>query len=94
MANAVIFVPTPTAERWIKVCAEYAGNRRYTIVAVVSIWTDVVRMINDGHASVVVVAQRDHLHPRREPRVEVVTEMTSSPAPGRRRPWRSSAAVI
>lgn len=94
MPNAVIFVPTPTADRWIKVCAEYATSRRYTIVAVVSGWTDAVQMVTDGHASVLVVAQRDHLHPRREPRMEVVTEMTSAPVPGRRRPWRSSAAVI
>lgn len=95
MHNAVLFVPTGHgADRWLTVCAEYAARYRYMVTAVASDWDDVLTMLRDGEATVVVVARRDHLPPLRTPRLEVVTEVETAPVARRpdRRPRRTRVA--
>lgn len=88
--DAVIYLPTGLAAsaRWRDACAEYCQRRRYRIVAVVSEWRDLARMIVEGQAAVAVVGRRDHLPRDRTPRLDVVTEQGQGDDPTTRRPRR------
>lgn len=80
MVNAVLFVPTGHgADRWLTVCAEYAARYRYQVAAIATDWDSVVTMVLQGEAEVVVVARRDHLPVMRTPRLEVITEIQTTP---------------
>lgn len=87
--HAVVFLPpgTPAAALWTDACGEYIQHRGYRLAAVCSAWADVVRLVFDGTADVVVVGRRDHLPRDRRPRVEVVTEASAN-SDQRRRPRR------
>ena len=77
---AIVFIPTgPSGSRWLTACTEYAVMRGYTIIAVVTVWADVLKVLRAGEATIVVVGQREHLPPEREPRLEVVTEEKTQP---------------
>ncbi len=88
LQQAILFVPFigPPASRWRDVCAVYCARKKYRVIAVVSAWADVIAMTQSGHATVVVVGERGHLPPDREPRLEVVTEENEVPQlPAQRR---------
>lgn len=91
--DAVIYVPTgSSAARWRDACAEYCQQRRYRIVAIVSIWEDVLSLLITGEAVVAVAGRRDHLPAQRRMRLEVITDLNPQPIPEQRRPARRSAA--
>ncbi len=78
--NAVLFIPTGRdAERWLMVCNEYATRYGYKVAAVATDWASVVTMVLHGEAQVLVVARRDHLPAMRTPRLEVITEIQTTP---------------
>lgn len=92
---ALIFVPLadPHAAHWITVCMSHCLRHGYVPRAVVRSWDDVWAMILGGVDAVVVVGRRDHLDPRRTPRLEVIGEEPErKPSPMRRRPRLTSAA--
>lgn len=73
--RCVLFIPSgPAAIRWRDLCARYATDQRYLIVAVTSTWTAALAMLTSGEAEVAVIGRRDHLPLDRIPRVEVATE--------------------
>jgi len=75
MLRCVLFIPSgPSAIRWRDICAKYANDQRYLIVAVTSTWAAALAMLTSGEAEVAVIGRRDHLPPDRIPRVEVATE--------------------
>lgn len=75
MLRCVLFIPTgPSAIRWRDVCAQYAHDHRYLIVAITSSWAAALAMLAAGEAAVAIIGRRDHLPPDRIPRVEVATE--------------------
>lgn len=89
MPDAIIFVPPgPAGHGWLRICAEYCAHHGYEVVAVASDWADVVRMLQDGVAEVVVVGSRDHLPADRPWRIEAVAEQTHGDPPEHRRPNR------
>lgn len=73
MTEAVVFVLTahllPDADRCIRHCL----SRGYHVVGIVKDnWAEAMRMLHDGRAEVLVVADEQHLDPERAPRIEVV----------------------
>lgn len=75
--TAIIFVLSqyllPDADRCIRHCLANG----YSVVGVVKDnWRQAMEYLNDGTASVLVVADPRHLDPQREPRIEVVAEGT------------------
>lgn len=78
--QALIFVPLsdPHAAHWISVCMSHCLRHGYVPKAVVRCWDDVWQLILDGVDAVVVVGVRDHLDPRRTPRLEVISEETEA----------------
>lgn len=87
LAAVVFRPPGPGSGVWTDACGEYIERRGYRLAAVCSVWRDVVRLVFDGLADVVVVGRRDHLPRNRRPRVEVITEAQST-ADRHRRPQR------
>jgi hypothetical protein len=87
MPDSILFIPSgPGARRWREICAGYCARKKYRIVAIVSVWSDVVTMTRSGRAGVVVVGDRRHLPRDRVPRIEVVTEEVVEPVlPAQRR---------
>lgn len=89
MLDAIIFVPPDPASRpWLVICAQYCVRCGYHVVAVVSDWEDVVRMLKDDGIDIVVVGRREHLPPDRTPRLEIITEQSPDDPPEDRRPSR------
>jgi len=88
--SAIIYLPLGlvAAAVWRDTCAEYCQRRRYHIVAVVTDWGDVTKMLADGKADVAVVGRRDHLPRERTPRLDVVVEEKLDLPPAQRRPRR------
>jgi len=74
--DALIFVPLtdPHSSHWVTVCYSYCLRHGYAPLAVVHRWTDVLKLVFEGTRAVIVVGRRDHLDPKRMPRVEVVCE--------------------
>lgn len=93
--DALIFVPLtdPHARHWVAVCFSHCLRHGYVPKAVVRRWDDVWQLILDGVDAVVVVGVRDHLDPRRTPRVEVIAEQIEPGAtPELERPRRIGEA--
>lgn len=90
MSDAIIFVPPgPAARPWLTICAAYCARKGYKVMAVVSNWDDVQRMLRDDGIEVVVVGRREHLPPDREQRIECVSEQGQETLSAtRRRPRR------
>lgn len=91
--TAVVFVLTqhlmPDADR----CLRYCMANRYNVIGVVrDRWADAMAMLADGRASVLVVADDQHLDPNRQPRIEVVAQQHDSPRLARTRALRRNAA--
>ena len=89
MLHALLFIPAddPDPRRWMVTLWTYCMRCHYQPQAVVHSWCDVIKMVQAGLAEVVVVARRDHLDPKRTPRIEVVSEQPepSAPTPSSRR---------
>lgn len=90
LPDSVLFVPAiRDAERWLNLCAEYAQQHGYHIVAVVHEWSSAWAMIASGKTSIIVVGRRDHVPSDREPRMEVIAEQGAiEKAVSDRRPQR------
>lgn len=90
LTDAIIFVPPDRAARpWLPICAAYCDRMGYHVVAVVSDWEDVVRMLRNDGVEVVVVGKREHLPTARPWRVEAVADHTQDTLPStQRRPHR------
>lgn len=87
--RAVIYVCAPgEVRRWAAVCLAHVERCGYDLVSVVDdpdghAWDDVVTMVREGRADVIVVAGHDQLPPYRRPRLEVAEDL---PDPPHRRP--------
>lgn len=91
MPDALIFVPLsePNARYWVMACWSYCLRQGYNPIAVVHQWSDVTRLIlEDGLLAVIVIGRRDHLDPKREPRLEVIAEEDGRDDEEMRRPTR------
>ncbi|HZM83749.1 MAG TPA: hypothetical protein VFC19_49150 [Candidatus Limnocylindrales bacterium] len=88
--QAIIFVPPdPAARPWITICAAYCVRRGYHVVAIVTDWDDVLRMLKDDDGiDVVVIGLWEHLPADRHQRIEAVCEPQPEDPPERRRPTR------
>jgi len=88
--DAIIYLPSglQAAATWRDACAEYCQRRRYRVVAVVTAWADMVRMLVEGKADVGVVGRRDHLPRDRKPRLDIVVEQGPTDDPSLARPIR------
>ena len=91
MVNAVVYVQPDNYSASAARCLEYCAERKYKVVGLVQGDREaVIRMLDDGLATVVVVSSADQLDPGQEPRAEVVPKRrprrssTSSAYPGRR----------
>lgn len=88
---AVIWVADdPEWERYAGQCTEWCRQAGHEIVAMVTgrsggTYEDVLRMVMDGRAEVIVIATRDQLPAGRLPRVEVVAEERRRLIPQQRR---------
>lgn len=95
MPDAIIFVPAtdPHMRHWVRVCFSHCLKLGYSPLAVVHRWEDVLEMVfEEGLRPVIVIARRDHLDPKREPRLEVVTEERErAPGQRQRRPHRTDS---
>jgi len=90
--RAIIYVPSPDEKaRWWPIAVRHCDENRYLITGLVvgsadgDGWPDVIRMLADGDADLVVIGCRAHLPTDRLPRVEVVTEVTPPRRTGRQR---------
>jgi hypothetical protein len=87
--RAIIYVHAPgQARRWAALCLAHVERCGYELVSLVDDpdghkWPDVVGMVRDGRAEVIVIAGREQLPEDRVPRVEVAEDL---PEPPRRRP--------
>lgn len=93
LTEAVVFVLSshllPDAGR----CIDYCRVRGYRMIGVIKDdWRAAIEYIYDGRASVLVVADVDHLDPNRMPRIEVVADRLRNdpPTDGRERNCRTS----
>lgn len=88
--TAIIYVTAANLTRYADRCADYCDRRGLTLVAVIvddldgGRWPEAARMLMDGAADVLVVADRDELPADRTPRLDVVAEERRHLTPGRR----------
>jgi hypothetical protein len=78
MLRALLFIPAhdPDARKWMVALWKYCAAKQYKPEAVVHEWCDVLSMVAQGIAEVVVVARREQVEMNW---LEVVSEM---PKPG------------
>lgn len=74
MIYAVVFMPpgTPAAETLILQCITHVEEHGYELRSILDDWEQVVNVLHEGLAHVVVLARREHLPTERLPRIEVV----------------------
>lgn len=88
--SAIVFIPpgTPASAQWRDTCGDYCQRKGYRLAGIVAQWDDVIQLITDGEADVVIVGRRDHLARDRSPRLEIVTEEGAELPTAQRRPQR------
>jgi hypothetical protein len=91
--RAVIFVPHHASHeqrlRWQDACRDHCNARRYTIVAIATVWADAEAMVRSGKADLKVAALPEHYPANRVPREEAVNSAPAGaevPTPSQRRP--------
>lgn len=92
MLRALLFIPAddPDQRKWMPMLWRYCQDHSYLPEAVVHQWCDVLTMVAQGLAQVIVVARRDHLDKDRMPRLEVVDEQLDR---GEARPSRRTGRM-
>lgn len=96
MLRCVLYIPPGRAfTQWHDICARYAHDHRYLVVAIATAWVDVLTMLAANEAAVAVVGRPEHLPPDRTPRIEFVSDAPAdlSPTPTSRRPKRRDRAA-
>lgn len=87
--RAIIYIHAPGEVRhWAAMCLSHVEHRGYDLVSLVddhdgTAWPDVINMVKEDRADVVVVGSWSQLPPYRKPRVEMAERW---PEPPQRRP--------